>query len=61
MHLAAAARIMDLVVLGLSQREAVFIISQHWKEIAEGILNGLHRGATILQGYGGFTNCCFSD
>jgi uncharacterized membrane-anchored protein YitT (DUF2179 family) len=54
-HLAVAARIMDLVVLGLSQRKAVFIISRRWQEIADGILNGLHRGATLLHGQGGFT------
>jgi uncharacterized membrane-anchored protein YitT (DUF2179 family) len=54
-HLAVAARIMDLVVLGLSQRKAVIIVSPHWQAIASGILHDLHRGATILAGQGGFT------
>ncbi|MFH1035678.1 MAG: YitT family protein [Pseudomonadota bacterium] len=54
-HLAVSARIMDLVVLGLSQRKAVLIVSPAWKEIADGILHELHRGATIMAGQGGFT------
>ncbi|MBI5521588.1 MAG: YitT family protein [Desulfarculus sp.] len=54
-HIAVTARIMDLVVLGLSQRKAVFIISARWREIAEGILHEINRGATILEGQGGFS------
>ncbi len=54
-YLYVTARIVDLVVTGLSQRKAVFIISPRWREIADGILNEIGRGATLLRGQGAFT------
>jgi len=46
---------LNLVVTGLSQRKAVFIISPYWKEIGEGIMSEIDRGYTVLRGEGGFT------
>lgn len=54
-YLFASAKITDLVVVGLSQRKAVFIISARWREIADGILHRIQRGATILEGRGAYT------
>jgi uncharacterized membrane-anchored protein YitT (DUF2179 family) len=45
----------NLVVTGLSQREAVYIISPHWEEISREIQGKVNRGVTILGGRGGYT------
>ena len=50
-----SAAIVDLVVTGLSQRKAVFIISPRWETISPRILNEIHRGVTILSGRGGYS------
>lgn len=50
-----SARVIALVVTGLSRRKAVFIISPRWREISEEILLGNRGGATILEGRGAFT------
>ena len=50
-----SSHIANLVITGLSQRKSVMIISPHWQEISEMILHKIHRGATILQGEGGYT------
>jgi len=47
--------ILNLVVTGLSQRKAVFIISPKWGEISQGIFRVVNRGVTIIRGQGGFT------
>jgi uncharacterized membrane-anchored protein YitT (DUF2179 family) len=45
----------NLVVIGLSQRKAIMIISPKWKEISREIMDKLRRGVTIVQGEGGYT------
>ncbi len=47
--------IVDVVVTGLSQRKAVFIISPRWETISPRILNEIRRGVTILRGQGGYS------
>jgi uncharacterized membrane-anchored protein YitT (DUF2179 family) len=54
-YLYVSARIVDLVITGLSQRKAIFIISPQWEEISRGILSEIHRGVTILRGEGGYS------
>jgi uncharacterized membrane-anchored protein YitT (DUF2179 family) len=54
-YLYVTARMVDLVLSGLSQRKAVLIISLRWHEIADGILREIGRGATLLRGEGAFT------
>jgi len=49
------ARIVNLVVTGLSQRKAVFIISSEWESISHAILEKVHRGVTVIRGTGGYT------
>jgi len=45
----------NLVVIGLSQRKAVMIVSSRWQEISGEIMDKLQRGVTIMQGEGGYT------
>jgi uncharacterized membrane-anchored protein YitT (DUF2179 family) len=54
-YLFVNARVVNLVVTGLSQRKAAFIISSHWRVIANEIMNRIHRGVTILEGEGAYT------
>jgi uncharacterized membrane-anchored protein YitT (DUF2179 family) len=54
-YIYVSTRILDLVVTGLSQRKAVYIISQRWEEISHKILEDIHRGVTIVQGQGAYT------
>lgn len=54
-YLYVAAKVVDLVVTGLSQRKAVFIISPCWEKILPRIHRDIHRGVTILRGQGGFS------
>ncbi len=44
-----------MVVSGLSQRKSVMIISSHWREIANEIMQQLHRGVTMVRGEGGYS------
>lgn len=50
-----SSKITNIVVTGLSQRKAVFIISSRWETIAGEILKDIRRGVTIIEGKGGFT------
>ena len=49
-----SAKVVNILVTGLSQRKAVFIISHQWKAISDEILRDIRRGVTILEGRGGF-------
>ncbi|UCB48704.1 MAG: YitT family protein [Deltaproteobacteria bacterium] len=54
-YIYVASYILNLVVTGLSQRKAVFIISSQWEEISKKILYEIDRGLTIIKGQGGYT------
>ena len=49
------SRMVNLVVTGVSQRKAIFIISPQWKEISKEIIEKIQRGVTIISGQGGYT------
>jgi uncharacterized membrane-anchored protein YitT (DUF2179 family) len=49
------AYFVNLVVIGLSQRKAIMIVSPQWKEISRQIMDKLQRGVTIVQGEGGYS------
>jgi len=49
------SRVLNLVVTGLSQRKAVFVISDCWEKMSDKIMEVLQRGVTIIQGRGGYT------
>jgi uncharacterized membrane-anchored protein YitT (DUF2179 family) len=54
-YLYVSTKIVDLVVTGLSQRKAVFIISPAWEAITSRILKEVHRGVTIMSGQGAYS------
>jgi len=47
---------MNLVLVGLSQRKAIMIISPKWEEISHEIMDKLQRGVTVVRGQGGYTD-----
>ena len=47
--------IINLVVMGLSQRKVVMIISPEWEEISREISGRVHRGVTMIKGKGGYS------
>lgn len=49
-------QVTDHVLSMFNQRKLVFIVSNHAQAIADGIIQGVHRGVTILKGRGGYTN-----
>ncbi len=50
-----SSKMVGLVVTGLSQRKAVFIISPQWQQISKEILKDIRRGVTVLEGHGGYS------
>ncbi|GAB4261505.1 YitT family protein [Deferrisoma sp.] len=54
-HIFVASRGVDLVVTGLSQRKAAFIVSRRWEEILRHVLGEIGRGVTVLEAHGGYT------
>lgn len=53
-YIYVSAHFMNLVVVGLSKRKAVMIISDHWDNISREILKKDRRGVTIIEGTGGY-------
>jgi uncharacterized membrane-anchored protein YitT (DUF2179 family) len=54
-YLYVSSQIIDVVVMGLSRRKAVFIISDAWEVISGRVLKEIDRGLTILHGEGGYS------
>jgi uncharacterized membrane-anchored protein YitT (DUF2179 family) len=54
-YLYITSSMVNLVVTGLSQRKAVYIISPKWREISQRIMEEIQRGVTIIRGQGGFS------
>jgi len=54
-YLYITSSMVNLVVTGLSQRKAVFIISSKWEDISQRIMEEIQRGVTIIKGQGGFS------
>jgi len=50
-----SSKMLNLVVTGLSQRKAVFIISSQWEAISAEILKDIRRGVTVIRGEGGYS------
>lgn len=48
------SRSLDAVLHGLEASKAMMIISKHHEEVRQIILEGLHRGGTVLSGHGLF-------
>jgi len=54
-YLFITSHMVNLVVTGLSQRKAVFIISAQWQGISQRIMEDIQRGVTIIEGQGAFS------
>ena len=54
-YLYVSTHFMNFVLIGLSQRKAIMIISPKWEEISQEIMNRLQRGVTVVRGQGGYT------
>jgi uncharacterized membrane-anchored protein YitT (DUF2179 family) len=54
-YIFVSSYMVNLVVTGLSQRKAVFIISPRWEELSHEIMDKIQRGITIIKGQGGYT------
>ena len=50
-----STQVLNVVVYGLSQRKAVYIISARWELIQRSIMEKVQRGVTIISGHGGYT------
>ena len=50
-----STQVLNVVMFGLSQRKAVYIISSQWEKIHRGIMDTIQRGVTIIGGRGGYT------
>ncbi len=50
-----STQVLNVVVYGLSQRKAVYIVSQQWEVIYRQIMEKVQRGVTIIGGRGGFS------
>jgi uncharacterized membrane-anchored protein YitT (DUF2179 family) len=55
-YLYVNSSMMNLVVMGLSQRKAVHIISPQWETITQEINEKIQRGVTIMRGQGGYSS-----
>ena len=54
-YLYVSTQFVNFVLIGLSQRKALMIISPKWEEISQEIMNRLQRGVTVVRGHGGYT------
>lgn len=50
-----AYKTIDIVIEGLEESKAIYIISDEYEEIGSAIMNRLGRGVTFLNGAGGYT------
>lgn len=54
-YMFVTSRVIDLAIYGLSQRKAITIVSEHWKDINAAILKEMQRGTTLIAASGGFS------
>ncbi|UCF94163.1 MAG: YitT family protein [Desulfobacterales bacterium] len=54
-YLYVSTQVLNVVVYGLSQRKAVYVISPQWEDIYHEIMEKIHRGVTLIGGRGGYT------
>ena len=45
---------MDKAIMGLETNKALMIITDHPREVSEGLMHRLRRGVTLLDGHGGY-------
>ena len=55
-YIYVSGSVTDRILTGFNERRSVFIISTKSSEIAEEVLDKLHRGATFFKGEGAYTH-----
>jgi uncharacterized membrane-anchored protein YitT (DUF2179 family) len=55
-YMYVSASVTDRILAGFNERRGIFIISTKSSEIAEEVLEKLHRGATFFKGEGAYTH-----
>ena len=50
-----SAQFVNFVLIGLSQRKAIMVISPKWDDISAEIMSKLQRGVTVVRAQGGYT------
>jgi len=55
-YMYVSASVTDRILTGFNERRGIFIISTKSSEIAQEVLEKLHRGATFLKGEGAYTH-----
>lgn len=53
--IAVVSMVLDMYLAGTKQSVQLFIFSQKYSEIADAIVNDVHRGVTVLDGKGWYT------
>ncbi len=54
-YLYVSSQLINVVLTGLSQRKAIFIVSSKWESISRQILEEINRGITFLHGEGAYS------
>jgi uncharacterized membrane-anchored protein YitT (DUF2179 family) len=54
-YMFVSSRMIDVAIYGLSQRKAITIVSERWKQINAAILDEMQRGTTLIAASGGFS------
>lgn len=54
-YMFVTSKVIDIAIYGLSQRKAITIVSEHWKDINTAVLNEIQRGTTLISASGGFS------
>ncbi len=49
-----AVKVIDIIVEGIDESKAVFIISEKYEDISQAVMDRLGRGITLLNGKGGY-------
>ena len=54
-YIFTSTKVIDTILAGFNRRKSLLIISDQSKAIADGIMNKVNRGATLLKGEGAYT------
>ncbi len=50
-----SSKIMNIILEGFNPKYAIMVISEHYEQIADQVTSQVHRGVTVLRGYGYFS------
>lgn len=58
-YMFVSSHVIDLAIYGLSQRKAVMVVSERWKDVNAAIHGEIQRGTTLISAVGGFSEHSF--